>query len=379
MLGMFHGISFSLFQIAQVPYTYFREDDPMQALIVLAILGGIIAIALVVRAIRGGVSPAIAGKAGSRTMVAPRKFNGFTLRRIASSYGLDRKQSKLLEFVFRNDAVSDPERVMNNTLLLDRHFRRAYRTIERRSESEEAAQERLVNLFSLRNTIEAASSAGGASPPRLLKNTAAILMIEKDNFPVKVISTRGHTVVVDVPRNTLGSPIRIGKGANVTLSFFTKSSEGFSLSGNVAGVLETDRGPGLQISHTGKLKPLVRRMYRRKNVSMKCDLFLVNLVDSMEGKKAPRMVVDSRKFSGTVLDISAGGCALKASAAIPAGSRLKISVDYEDRHFIHLLGQVIRTNRSGSGGGTILHVKFLKVPRRAFNAINALVYGYDDI
>ena len=68
---------------------------------------------------------------------------------------------------------------------------------------------------------------------------------------------------------------------------------------------------------------------------------------------------------------------MKTSASIPVGSRLKIAIDYEDMSIITVLGQILRTNRSGAVG-TILHVKFLKVPRRAFNSINAMVYDYDN-
>jgi hypothetical protein len=44
---------------------------------------------------------------------------------------------------------------------------------------------------------------------------------------------------------------------------------------------------------------------------------------------------------------------------------------------INVLGQALRINRSGAAG-TIVHIKFLKIPRRAFNAINAVVFGYHE-
>jgi len=374
MVGTFSGVSLFLLQAPQIT-DFIWEEDPMQAVIVLIALGVIIAIAIVVNIIRNGIG---APSGGGRLQITSRKFNAITLYRVASAYGLDREQTKTLEYVLRNGAVTDPGRVMENMLLMDRHFKRAYRAIEKNSVTDEDAQERLAKLFSLRNVIEVVAGSKDSSPPRLSENTPAVLIIEKDNYPVKVLSSRGHNVVVEIPRKPLGSPVRIAKGTNVALSFFTKSRDGFSLTGHVAGYLETDHGTGLQITHTGKLKPLVKRMYRRKQVSIKCELFIVHLSESGGKKQPPRLIVDSRKFTGTVLDISAGGCAIKTSAPIQAGARLKISVDYYDDQVIHVLGQVLRTNRSGAIG-TILHVKFLKIPRRAFNAISAMVYDYDDI
>ena len=375
MFGMFPAVSLLLLQ---GNLGYFKEDNPAEVRIVLIAFGIIIGIAVLYNIFRRGTSSSIAGKGKGKTQVTPRKFTAFTLYRIASAYGLDREQSKLLEFVFRNDAVADPERVMNNLPLLDRHFKRAYRTIEKNSETEEDAQERLAKLFALRNTIEVSAGSNDSSPPKLSENTPAVLVIEKDSYPVKVISSRGQSVVIDIPRNSLGTPVRIGKGTKITLSFFTKSSKGFSFAGHIVGSIDTDHGPGIQINHTGKLKPLVKRMYRRKQASIKSEFFLVRLDDSGGKKKPPKLIVDTKKFTGVVLDISIGGCSLKTSAPIQVGSRLKISIDYDENQFIHVLGQVLRTNRSGAVG-TILHIKFLKVPRRAFNSISAMVFEYDTV
>jgi hypothetical protein len=49
-------------------------------------------------------------------------FSGFTLHRVASNAGLDRDQTKMLEYVFKTDGVVDPERSINSPTLLDRHF-----------------------------------------------------------------------------------------------------------------------------------------------------------------------------------------------------------------------------------------------------------------
>ena len=373
MFGMLPGIPLFLLQTTPDITDFFWEEDPVQVKIVLIALAVIIAIAILVNLVRHGTG----GSIGVSKGITPRKFNAITLYRIASSYGLDREQTKTLEYVFRNSAVTDPGRVMENMPLLDRHFRRAYKAIEKNSVTEEDAQERLAKLFSVRNVIEAAAGSNDASTPKLSENTPAVLIMEKDNYPVKVLSSRGHTVITEIPRNSLGSPVRVGKGTKLRLSFFTKSSNGFSLAGQVAGFLETDRGSGLQINHTGKLKPLVKRMYRRKQVSIKCAFFLVNLIESGEKKKPPRLILDARKFTGSVQDISAGGCAIKTSASIQAGARLKINIEHNDNQYITVLGQVLRTNRSGAAG-IILHIKFLKIPRRAFNSINAMVYNYDD-
>jgi c-di-GMP-binding flagellar brake protein YcgR len=268
---------------------------------------------------------------------------------------------------------------MRTPALLDRHFKRAYKVIERSAETEEEAQQHLSRLFSLRNVIEAAPVNDGAvSTSQLAENTAAVLSTGKDSYPVRVLSAKGDSVVVDIPRNALGSPIRLAKGTRVTLSFFTKSSKGFAFDSRILGPLDTPQGPGLQLAHSGKAKALAQRRYRRKQVVAGCAFYFV-FVDTVKAgrKKSPKLMVDTRRFTGTILDISIGGCSIKTSAPVQVGSRLKIDIDYSDDSTISVLGQVLRSNRSGTVG-TIIHIKFLKVPRRAFNNISALVFGYDD-
>ena len=377
MLTILTNFHFYLLQRQSEPMKYFKDDNPIEGMILLIAVGAVIVFSLLFHIIRNGVSTSVTGSK-SKTSVTPRKFNVFTLYRIAQTYGLDRDQTRLLEYVFRMDAVADPERVMANPALLDRHFKRAYRAIERNSESDEDAQQRLVKLFSLRNIIEAAPGLTSTSSGKVTENTPAILVYNNENYPVKVIVTRGQNMVTEIPRNALGTPVRLSKGSRVTLSFFTKSSKGFSFDGHVLGTVDTTQGPGLQISHTGKIKPLVKRMYRRKQTSISCEFFLVFLEESGSGRnKKSKLVVDSKRFTGSVLDVSIGGCSIKTPAPIQVGSRLKISIDYDDNFMIKVLGQVIRSNRSGPTG-SILHVKFLKVPRKAFNSISAHVFGYDE-
>jgi c-di-GMP-binding flagellar brake protein YcgR len=122
---------------------------------------------------------------------------------------------------------------------------------------------------------------------------------------------------------------------------------------------------------------MTQRRFRRRQVSHSCDYFLVRLED-LKNKKPPKMVVDPRRMTGTATDISIGGCAIKTQSSIPAGSRLKIEFDYSQSALpLAVLGQVLRINRSGMAN-TIMHIKFLKVPRRTMNAINSMVFEYGD-
>ena len=80
-----------------------------------------------------------------------RKFSIFTFRRIATNLGLDKDQTNMLEFVFKCDNVTDVVRSFESPILLDKHFKKAFRIIERTSISHDEMNNRLSVLFETRN------------------------------------------------------------------------------------------------------------------------------------------------------------------------------------------------------------------------------------
>jgi c-di-GMP-binding flagellar brake protein YcgR len=310
---------------------------------------------------------------------APRRFSGFALRRVANSYGLDTAQRKMLEGIFRNDAVTDPVSVMQSTPVLDRHFKRAYQRIENTAEDENEASRQFSLLFSTRNAIESAQNTTGSvtSTRNIPSGMAAALTVGKETYQVRVANAKGDSVLVESPKNSLGNPIAIPNGSHVSLSFFSKSSKGYSFESKVIGVMETAKGPALKLAHAPRVKPLVSRRFRRRQTATACTISLINVQEVKVRRKIVRkMTLDTRRYSGTIMDLSIGGCSIRCSAAIQPGARIKIEFVYGDSPSIAALGQVLRINRGGMY--TTIHLKFIKIPRRSQNLINAIVFEYTD-
>ena len=360
--------------LLQEPVRYFKEGNPVEVMIVVIAIAVIVVIGIIFKIIhRSGRKTVIGNNSG---YAAPKRFNIFTLRRAAAPYGLSGEQTKLLEYVFRSDNVTDPERVLRDSSLLDRHFKRAYRNIERESGGKERAQQNLSKLFVLRNAIEAAPVEDESSLP--VENSQAIIKYGNDNYNVRILLSHGRNIVTEMPKSILGTPLRVSRGTNITLTYLSKTNNCYSLVCSVIGTERTENGAAFQINSTGRAKPLTKRHYRRKQVDIRCDFFFVQLIESGKGrKKTSRMVVSPKRFSGNIKDISAGGCSIRSMAPVPAGSRLKINCNLENNEQITVLGQVIRSNRSPAG--TVSHVKFIKVPVRAFNSINTMVFDYNAV
>jgi hypothetical protein len=351
--------------------SYFKEDDPQSAILFFIVAGSVLVIFIIVRFIMhiaGIPSPG----SGYRE---PHGFSRFALRRTVRSYGLNRKQIKMLELVLKNNEATNPERVISNPELLDNCFRRTYRTLKRQ-ENEDETQVQIGCLFSTRNAIEFAQSAlFNGPPPRITAGMAAVLAAGGTSYPVKILSIRGDDITIACPTNALGTPIKVSKNAKITLSFFTRTNSGFIIESQLKELTSKPSGPVLELIRASRPKGLVQRRFKRQKVGIFCYVRPVKVEETGRGRrKQVRMIVDRRRFTGTMQDISIGGCAMKTNAAITAGSRVKIEFNYGGSEGVAVLGQVLRFNRNGIN--TVMHTKFLKVPRKAMNAINVVVFNY---
>ncbi|MDR0600541.1 MAG: PilZ domain-containing protein [Treponema sp.] len=357
---------------------YFKEDDPFAVTLLLAGAGGVLLTGLVIKALTGGF-----GKKGSRGEgTGLGRFSTFALYRTARAYGLTWAQAKILEYVFKNDGVTDPGRVAADPAALDKHFKRAYKMIrEQNTLPEEEIQRKLSMLFSVRNTIDLRhnTSPPASSTRQIAANMAAVLTVNRETYPVKVISAKGDSVLVDRPRDAGGTPLNFSQGTRVNLAFFTKTNKGFSYDSQILGPEDTSFGPALRLSHTPQAKTMTHRRFKRTPAAFSCTCRLIRVEEAGNKKKKkrpPKMIVESKRMPGAVTDISIGGCAIKTQASIPAGSRLKIDFDCSpNAPPVAVLGQILRINRGGAAGA-VMHVKFIKVPRKAMNTINSLVFEY---
>jgi hypothetical protein len=132
-----------------------------------------------------------------------------------------------------------------------------------------------------------------------------------------------------------------------------------------------------ETAKTGKNAVPPRRYYRRQKMNVPVAFYLVLVTEVRQGmKKVKKLSLDKNKLSGTILDLSAGGCSISTHDFIKAGARIKTEFKI-GKTSLAALAIILRINKSASGN--VLHTRFLKLPVKAANAINALVYNYRDI
>jgi len=338
-----------------------KNSITSREIIIFIIFIAIIIIAIIlINIFKKNVKPGSTGKI----------FPGFALRRLTKNTGLNHEQKKMLNFVFKTDEVTDPEKSLATPVTLDRHFKKAYRIIKQSSNNEKEIQQKLSILFSTRNLLENSSIGAISSTYQIKDGTKLSISSGRDKIDVVVISAKDENLAIETPKNILGSQIKIAQGAKLNVLFFTKNNKGFSFETHVTGTSVIRGKPVTLLAHSNQLKCLSQRRYRRRQTAIACFMNLVYIEGT--GKKQ-RLVIDKRRFAGTITDISVGGCSIKIKAPVQVGARFKIEFTEKDVN-VAALGQVLRTNRAGMT--TVLNIKFLRVTQKSINHINAYVYEY---
>jgi len=373
MTGNF--LIFFLLDVSVKDFNFASKKTSPQEMIGIFVVIGIIVVALIIvnlvsKNSSGGKKGSSGGSpAGAR---GGGLFTVFNFHRIARNLGLDSEQTKMLDYVFKTDQVTDPERSIRNPELLDRHFRRAFRIMDQTQGHDSENQHRIAVLFSTRNIIENSVLEVLNSSRQLREETVFTVIYGKDRLNLNVISAKGDYIDVEAPKNVLGSQIKINKGTRLTVLFFSKNNKGFSFETRVVGYATKNGRPVMMLAHSNHVRFLSQRRYRRRQANIVCSLNLVIIEGS--GKKQ-HLIADKKRFQGTITDISVGGCSIKIMTPLKAGAMFKVEFQISDT-ILTALGQILRTNRTGVN--TIVHMKFLKVSQKSMNTINSFVYEYSN-
>jgi len=361
--------------LLQGQVSYLRSNNnPVVVIALGVVIGAIILFVLINSIVKNGLGM---GKGMTKGSGSPRRFSAFTLHRISRTHGLNRDQAKVLEYVLKSNGVIDADRTVANPALLDRQFKQTYRQIEKNSASPEDAQQKMSMLFSTRNAIEMYHNTSPGPAQQLSTGMEAVLSANDASYQVKVISAQKNSVLVECPCTSVGTKVRFARGTRAQLAYFSKANKGFSFGCQIQDTENTSFGPALQLSRGPEVKAMTKRRFRRRQVALDCGYYMVHLEETKK-KKPPKLTIDRRRILGTITDLSIGGCAIKTQNSVAAGSRLKIEFDsFTASAPIAVLGQVLRINRTGLSY-SIMHVRFLKVPQKAMNTINALVFGFKD-
>ncbi len=340
----------------------------------VAILGGFIAAAILALILynRNSMGPT-KGRSGKR-------FSTRIFRREATAIGLTKYQTRLLQSFIKMYQVRRPFNLLSNTRELNITLGKALRDIEHMEDKEAVIEQRKLEIYRIKQRIDRifADTNRMASTKQLRLGQNITFQQENSNRFTSVITANlKEFYCAQVPLNYGGELVKWRKGSKIKLFIWGVDGEEMVFDSKVMGYTSVKHINSVMLQHTNRVNRAIMRKYRRRPVKGQCSFYPVRIVEKGSGRKVTRqaMVVTNQGRFGSMIDVSAGGCALTSHKPLPRGELIKISFEPQRGNQIVAFGKIV-DNQMVSRSKTTLHVMFTRASSKNMNKINEYVYDF---
>ncbi len=349
--------------------------------ITLVVIVGIILVIVATSRISGGRKRSSGfGSTGKRSSSKPVKFNRRSFIRKCSSLGLTKVQANTLANLVLKYKIHNPYAVFTHGNQLDAILRKSITDIETQVSTDQVKEAQKITIYRIKQTLERngnRSKAVSSTSSIPAGQSIAISPETGGRYQSKINTNLRNYISATVPTTVSGSQVRWKKWTPVKVFFWKRNGQGFTFNSKVTGYSMIRGVPSVLLQHSNKVKQAQQRKYRRKEISRPAYFFPIRVVPVGVGKKEKkRAIVESdRGALGNLIDISAGGCAIKTTKPIPKSGLIKLQFETGEGHSIWCFGKVINVRKAPPMGG-IMHIVFTKVTHKNLNSINSFVYDY---
>ena len=340
----------------------------------MAIMGGIVAaiiLALVFYSRSSG---------GPNQGRGGRRFSRRSFRREAAGIGLSKYQIRLLENFIKSYQVRRPFNLLSNTRDLNITLGKALRDIDHMEAKEAVIEERKLEIYRIKQRIDRifADTNRMATTRQLRLGQNITFQQENGNrFTSAITANLKEFYCAQVPLNYGGEQVKWRKGNKIKLFIWGIDGEEMVFESKVMGYTNVKRISSVMLAHTNRVNRAIQRKFRRRPIKGQCSFYPVRIVERGTGRKVTRqaVVVTNQGRMGSMIDISAGGCALASLKPLPRGELIKLTFEPQRGNPVVAFGKIV-DSRAVSRTKTTLHVMFTRASSKNLNKINEYVYDF---
>lgn len=316
------------------------------------------------------------GSAG-RSHGQSHKFTKGRFRRTAYAHGLNQVQAKTLENLVLKYRPSDPMSVFTSTRALDILLAKAIAEIKQQTQSDGVKDAHINTIYRIKQAVE--QKSGGSQTVRSSRQLAvgqeiSITPENRIKYSSRVVEKLRNVLAVEIPLDEVGNQVRWKKWTSVEIFFTRGGGKGFAFQTKVLGYNVVRGTESILLRHSNSVSAATQRKYRRKQLDRPAYFYAIQIMTIGSGRKAKKQAVPQTKGAlGTMLDVSAGGCAVKSTFPLPKGSLIKLEFETERRRQVAVYGKVKAVRKAEPMGG-VMHVMFTRVSSKNLNRINSFVY-----
>jgi len=321
------------------------------------------------------------GGAGPRSAADAAQYSSALFKRAGRSMGLTGPQVDLLENLVRVCKVKQPLLVFTSAGLLDDTLKKGLYSLDSTRELTEPEREnRRTLIFQIKQTVERNARKGAALGSTNFLKPGQPLTITPEGSPAfssKVISNMKDFLTVAVPAQPAGASTRWMRGTPLSVYLWRENDAGYSFPSKVLGYDTVKGVSSMLIQHAKTLRREQRRRHRRRELLRPCFYYPIRITETGEGRHVERKAVveQSLRTLGTVVDLSAGGCAVQTLNPFEKGRLVMMEFEIDKRAPIRAFGKVVKVTRKPGKGGA-MNIMFTRVTSQHLNRISEFVYDF---
>jgi len=316
---------------------------------------------------------------GNAKAASPRVSKG-KFRKYAKQIGLTSSQMKILEDIAEKYKVGSPGVLLTSSKVFNINMKKAIQDYDSGAYSSEVKENYKMLLFNIKQKIDKNSVVDkkiATSRQLAVGKQITITTPSGEKFSTHIVTNLKDYICANIPVRPDGGMLRLNKWEPVKVSVLEKGDKGFFYDSKVAGYSTAKGTSCIMLQHSNSIQASKQRNFPRKELGKSCYFFRINVVTLSEGKDVVRKAVVDDKAKGrlgSVIEISAGGCSIKAQNSLNKGELIRVDIDIERRKTVSVLGKIVNLRRVGPGTAT-MHIQFTKMSKQNMNSINAYIYG----
>lgn len=311
-----------------------------------------------------------------RRSAGPQKFSRRRFRHLAQNRGLNAVQAKTLENLALKYRPSAPMSIFTNGQVLDIMLQKAISEIRHQNQAESVKEAHINSIYRIKQAIERNRGQHQTvqSSTELHSGQQLSITAGGTRYLTRVTGKLRSALAAEIPHDESGGQVRWKKLTPVHVFVPRSGGKGFSFQSKVVGYSAIKGRGSVLLQHSNAVAAAAQRRYRRKELGRPAYFFAIRIMTVGSGRNAKRQAVPQTKGAlGTVLDVSAGGCAVKSTFPLPKGTLVKLEFETMRLHQVTVYGKVQQVRKAEPMGG-VMHIMFTRISRKNLNSINSYVY-----
>lgn len=305
------------------------------------------------------------------------RYSRIELRSKANQLGFSKYQYSLLRNLIRTYKIRQPLKLLEGSPELDVVLNKAISEVSKRKTKDSIIEAQKLEFYRLKQIIDKPYGE------MHIENSMKLIRLGDDVILYPENGKRTNSVIIANTRNFYCVQYPHSKGKN-RMAFSTGNkmkvvllsdlSKEIIFNSHIIGENTINNTRVMMLKHTDSETNTSLRKFRRRPVTGSCAFFPLEVTRPGKKKSPPIVtVLTQQKRTGTLVDISPGGCTFSSVRPLRTGELIKVNMELPGKIKASAFGKIVRVQKK-QFNRTIMHIQFTKASATTLNRINQYVY-----